>query len=842
MLKAYFNNDELAMSVWQGKYSDKADVTPKDMHERMAREFARVTKLSYDEIMVMFDHFKYIIPQGSIMATLGKNYKIASLSNCFVVGQPHDSYSGIMRKDEELVQLMKRRGGVGIDISTLRPANSPVTNAAGSSTGAVSFMDRYSNSTREVAQNGRRGALMISIDVRHPDVEHFINIKKDLTKVTGANISVMLRDDFMKAVTNNEDYVLRWPCDYDNDEVLKNASDNYEQFNVDNITVYTKKVNAKAIYDQIIQAAWASAEPGIIFIDKHWDYSPDTVYPEYKGITTNPCGEIFMGKYDACRLITLNLYSFVNNPFTKDARIDYQKLYEMSYNQQVLADGVIDLEVEHINRILDKIDNDRANCDDPSIYNTEYSLWENIRYITKSGRRTGCGFTGLGDMLAALRIKYDSNEALSIIEEVMKTKFKAELNASINMAEQYGAFIGFDANAEFDIVRDNKDKITSIKGKNQFYQMLVDNFYPEVLRMIEQGRRNVSFSTVAPTGSVSILTQTTSGLEPLFNWGYMRRKKVNPGDSGVRVDFTDQNGDTWMEYPVVHPKFINWYSVFTSTPYDTACEIIQAMSNDEIQSLFALSPWYESTANDIDWTKRVEIQGIIQKYTTHSISSTINLPNEVTVDEVATIYTESWKKGLKGTTIYRDGCRTGVLVQIDAKKADVFEYRDAPKRPEELHVDIYHIKAKAEPYTILVGLLDRKPYEVFCIPNILCSGYKTGFLKKKSRGVYNLTCTLDNEFSIVNDITKSMSDEQQAITRLISTSLRHGADIKFIVEQLLKTDGELNSFTKAIARTLKQYIPDGTTSTATCLDCGSKAIVYEEGCQKCKECGSSKCG
>jgi len=842
MLKAYFNNDELAMSVWQGKYSDKADVTPKDMHERMAREFARVTKLSYDEIMVMFDHFKYIIPQGSIMATLGKNYKIASLSNCFVVGQPHDSYSGIMRKDEELVQLMKRRGGVGIDISTLRPANSPVTNAAGSSTGAVSFMDRYSNSTREVAQNGRRGALMISIDVRHPDVEHFINIKKDLTKVTGANISVMLRDDFMKAVTNNEDYVLRWPCDYDNDEVLKNASDNYEQFNVDNITVYTKKVNAKAIYDQIIQAAWASAEPGIIFIDKHWDYSPDTVYPEYKGITTNPCGEIFMGKYDACRLIALNLYSFVNNPFTKDARIDYQKLYEMSYNQQVLADGVIDLEVEHINRILDKIDNDRVNCDDPSIYNTEYSLWENIRYITKSGRRTGCGFTGLGDMLAALRIKYDSNEALSIIEEVMKTKFKAELNASINMAEQYGAFIGFDANAEFDIVRDNKDKITSIKGKNQFYQMLVDNFYPEVLRMIEQGRRNVSFSTVAPTGSVSILTQTTSGLEPLFNWGYMRRKKVNPGDSGVRVDFTDQNGDTWMEYPVVHPKFINWYSVFTSTPYDTACEIIQAMSNDEIQSLFALSPWYESTANDIDWTKRVEIQGIIQKYTTHSISSTINLPNEVTVDEVATIYTESWKKGLKGTTIYRDGCRTGVLVQIDAKKADVFEYRDAPKRPEELHVDIYHIKAKAEPYTILVGLLDRKPYEVFCIPNILCSGYKTGFLKKKSRGVYNLTCTLDNEFSIVNDITKSMSDEQQAITRLISTSLRHGADIKFIVEQLLKTDGELNSFTKAIARTLKQYIPDGTTSTATCLDCGSKAIVYEEGCQKCKECGSSKCG
>lgn len=340
----------------------------------------------------------------------------------------------------------------------------------------------------------------------------------------------------------------------------------------------------------------------------------------------------------------------------------------------------------------------------------------------------------------------------------------------------------------------------------------------------------------------SILTQTTSGLEPLFNWGYMRRKKVNPGDSGVRVDFTDQNGDCWMEYPVVHPKFVNWYSEFNNLSYDDALTAIQSMSNQEIQDLFVVSPWYGSTANDIDWTKRVEIQGIIQKYTTHSISSTINLPNEVTVDEVATIYTESWKKGLKGVTIYRDGCRTGVLVQIDAKKADTFEYKDAPKRPEELPVDIYHVKAKNEPYTILVGLFDRKPYEVFCIPNLLCYGYKTGFLKKKNRGIYNLTCTVDNEFSIVTDITKSMSDEQQAITRLISTSLRHGADIKFIVEQLLKTDGELNSFTKAIARTLKQYIPDGTTSTATCLDCGSKAIIYEEGCQKCQQCGSSKCG
>lgn len=840
-LQTYFNNDELAMSVWQGKYSDKSDVTPKDMHERMAREFARVTKLSYDEIMELFHHFKYVIPQGSIMATLGKPYKIASLSNCFVVGQPDDSYSGIMQKDQELVQLMKRRGGVGIDISTLRPEDAPVTNAAGSSTGGISFMERFSNSTREVAQKGRRGALMISIDIRYPDIENFIEIKKDLTKVTGANISIMLRDDFMKAVVNNEDYVLRWPCDFNDHNVLQKATNEKSSIEVNGKTVYMRKVNAKEIYNRIIQAAWASAEPGIIYIDKHWDYSPDTVYPMFKGITTNPCGEIFMGKYDACRLIALNLYGFVDKPFTKDAKIDYDKLYEFAYKQQVLADGVIDLEVEHINRILDKIGKDRNNAEDPSIYNTEYSLWENIRNITQSGRRTGCGFTGLGDMLAALHVKYDSDKALEIIDKVMHTKFKAELNASINMAETSGAFTGFDANAEFDIQYEGS-KIKSVKGKNEFFQMLVDNFYPEVLRMIEVGRRNVSFSTVAPTGSVSILTQTTSGLEPLFNWGYMRRKKVNPGDSGVRVDFTDQNGDCWMEYPVVHPKFVNWYSEFNNLSYDDALLAIQSMSNQEIQDLFVVSPWYGSTANDIDWTKRVEIQGIIQKYTTHSISSTINLPNEVTVDEVATIYTESWKKGLKGVTIYRDGCRTGVLVQMDTKKADTFEYKDAPKRPEELPVDIYHVKVKNEPYTILVGLFDRKPYEVFCIPNLLCYGYKTGFLKKKSRGVYNLTCTVDNEFSIVNDITKSMSDEQQAITRLISTSLRHGADIKFIVEQLLKTDGELNSFTKAIARTLKQYIPDGTTSTATCLDCGSKAIIYEEGCQKCQQCGSSKCG
>jgi len=847
-LLKYFKNDDLAQSVWQGKYAQNGDTSPDDMHRRMAKEYAKVTKLSEDTIYNYFKNFNYIIPQGSVMSSLGTD-QVKSLSNCFVIGQPHDSYSGIMRKDEEMAQLMKRRGGVGIDISTLRPRTATVKNAAGSSTGPTSFMERYSNTTREVAQDGRRGALMETMDIRHPDIEHFINIKKDLTKVTGANISLMIRNDFMEAVKNNEDYFLRFPCTFDDikfmDMVLRDKSEKiYNQLITvvkDNQTLYLKRVRAKDINDQIIEAAWASAEPGVIFIDRHWDYSPDTPYPLYKGITTNPCGEIFMGKYDACRLMCINLFSFVDNPFTKDARIDYDKLYQVAYDQQLLADGLIDLEVQHITRILDKVGNEMMEAEDPTIFHTEYSLWEQIREITRSGRRSGCGFTALGDMLAALNLKYDSDKALETIDKIMHTKFKAELNASINMAIEMGPFKGFDANAEFNIVKQG-DKIVSVSGKNKFFQFLVDNFYPETLRMIEHGRRNVSFSTVAPTGSVSILSQTTSGLEPLFNWGYMRRKKVNPGDT-VRVDFVDQNGDSWTEYPIVHPKFKDWLELNVFDNNGEFEEWLQSKSFDSIEEMFKSSPWYGSTANDIDWVKRVEIQGIIQKYTTHSISSTINLPNDISQNEVNVIYEESWKRGLKGVTVYRDGCRTGVLVNTTTKpKQSVFEYKDAPKRPTELPVDIHHIKIKNQNYTVIVGMMDEKPYEVFAVPVILCQEYNSGFLSKKARGNYNLTCSLDEQVSIVNNITSNMTDEEQAITRLISTSLRHGTDIKFIVEQLQKIEGELNSFTKVISRVLKTYIPNGSKSTLSCMECGSDAVIFEEGCSKCKNCGSSKCG
>jgi len=1087
---SYFKNDDLAQSVWQGKYAQNGDTSPDDMHRRMAKEYAKVSKLSEDIIYNYFKNFKYIIPQGSVMSSLGSD-QVKSLSNCFVIGQPHDSYSGIMRKDEEMAQLMKRRGGVGIDISTLRPRTATVKNAAGSSTGPTSFMERYSNTTREVAQDGRRGALMETMDIRHPDIEHFINIKKDLTKVTGANISLMIRNDFMEAVKNNEDYFLRFPCTFDDikfmDMVLRDKSEKiYNQLITvvkDNQTLYLKRVRAKDINDQIIEAAWASAEPGVIFIDRHWDYSPDTPYPLYKGITTNPCfhpdtlinteygllkikditspmrvysmnadgrlvmsnagtsfiskknaatlkitlrngssiqvtpdhklyvhdkgwvqakdlvigdriahlcrsrrgakyagvhlttspngqkdqvmehklvfgdyeagfnlhhldrntfnnsinnlvllsqsehsritatednpqthqvrdetgkfithenskkgkktiinildnlktnilskyhnavvsiedgettdvydiqventhcviannmvahncGEIFMGKYDACRLMCINLFSFVDNPFTKDAKIDYDKLYQVAYDQQLLADGLIDLEVQHITRILDKVGNEMMEAEDPTIFHTEYSLWEQIREITRSGRRSGCGFTALGDMLAALNLKYDSDKALETIDKIMHTKFKAELNASINMAIEMGPFKGFDANAEFNIVKQG-DKIVSVSGKNKFFQFLVDNFYPETLRMIEHGRRNVSFSTVAPTGTVSILSQTTSGLEPLFNWGYMRRKKVNPGDT-VRVDFVDQNGDSWTEYPIVHPKFKDWLELNVFDNNGEFEEWLQSKSFDSIEEMFKSSPWYGSTANDIDWVKRVEIQGIIQKYTTHSISSTINLPNDISQNEVNVIYEESWKRGLKGVTVYRDGCRTGVLVNTTTKpKQPVFEYKDAPKRPTELPVDIHHIKIKNQNYTVIVGMMDEKPYEVFAVPVILCQEYNSGFLSKKARGNYNLTCSLDEQVSIVNNITSNMTDEEQAITRLISTSLRHGTDIKFIVEQLQKIEGELNSFTKVISRVLKTYIPNGSKSTLSCMECGSDAVIFEEGCSKCKNCGSSKCG
>lgn len=830
-------NDDLAFSVWKTKYAAPGEEHPDDMHARLAKEVARIedkyisqenswlnffkgttsklslygkirNPLTYDRLMMLFMDFKYVVPQGSIMSMLGRKDVIGSLSNCFVVGQPEDSYGGILYKDQQLAQLMKRRGGVGIDISTLRPAGAKVTNAAGSSTGAASFMERFSNTTREVAQNGRRGALMITIDCRHPDVFEFVNIKQDRTKVTGANISVNLRDDFMQAVIKNGDYILRWPCE----EPVADLGEElpYNEL-INKNGVFYKKIRAKELYDQIVHNAWDNAEPGQMFIDRQWNYSPDSVYPQYKGVTTNPCGEIFMQPYDACRLLAINLTSFVKNPYANNAAVDWNKLYEVAYEQQRIADDIVDLEIEHIDRIILKLQRDPESM---GVKRNEINLWTTIREVAASGRRTGCGFTGLGDMLAMLGLPYDSDEAKDIIDKVMSTKLEGELDCTIDLAILRGPFKG------------NNPEIEN----NLFYDMLNEKFSLEAARMKKYGRRNVSWSTVAPTGTVSLMTQTTSGLEPLFQPYYTRRRKINPNDPVVRIDFVDQNGDKWMEYPVFHPEFKNWlYKSYRNIDPDN-------LSREELDAYFKMSPWYGSCANDINWLARVEIQGIIQKYTTHSISSTINLPNDVTEQKVSQIYIESWINGLKGVTIYRDGCRTGVLV-TEPKQED-FAQHNAPKRPESLDADLHAVKSSGKNYNVIVGLMNGKPYEVFAIPAIAKKNSK-GTVVKQKKGSYNFVSEDGKSF---DSVTSTMSQDEAVVSRLISTSLRHGADIKFVVEQLNKSEGPITSFARVIARVLKSYIPDGEQSTVQCYECGSSNVIYEEGCNKCLDCGSSKCG
>jgi len=858
----YFNGDELAANVWLSKYAQEGEKTPDDMHRRLAKEFARIEDkyklgpcaahsiedkilskygiqrkgLTEKSIYELFKDFKYIVPQGSIMAQLGSS-SIGSLSNCFVLGQPVDSYGGIFQKEQQMIQLMKRRGGVGIDISTLRPEGTATTNAAKSSTGAVSFMHRFSNGTREVAQNGRRGALMLSIDINHPDVMQFIKIKRDLTQVTGANISIKLNNEFMEAVENDEDYLLKFPCNYSTSDLqsinkldsvlIQGEYNKLEKLKVIEGWVYVKRIKAREYWDEIIKSAHNVAEPGLMFWDNMTGYSPDGVYPQFKQVTTNPCAEIGMQPYDACRLIAVNLYSFVHKPFTKDATFDFGKFYAYNYEAMRLSDDLIDLELEHIDRILTKIENDPEEDD---VKMAEYDLWHKIRSTAKASRRTGLGLTALGDTLAALGLKYDSEEGLYFIEALMKTKMESELDCTIDLAILRGPFEGWDNTLEYPTSNNGN---AGYNG-NDFYSFIRNSFPEQYNRMYQYGRRNVSWSTVAPTGTVSLLTQTTSGLEPLFMPFYMRRKKVNPNDKDVRVDFTDQNGDTWQEFPVIHPKFQEWIKLWWN---DVACgaKTLQDLTKDDLEKAFKFSPWYGSTANDINWVKRVEIQGVIQKYITHSISSTINLPENVTEAEVSQIYLESWKKGLKGITVYRDGSRSGVLVSESNKDRNSFDYVDSVKRPKELEAEVHLTKVGGQPVNVFIGLLNNKPYEIFIDTTSMAN--QKGTIVKKSKG--NYTFKSDNTTA---HIISDMNDEQAAITRLTSTALRHGADIKFIVEQLNKCDGDLFSFTKALARVLKKYIPDGEKSTVKCNDCGSDNVIFEEGCSSCKDCGSSKCG
>ena len=831
---AYFNGDELAGTTWMNKYAMKdydgefVEKNPDDMHKRMAKEFGRIEadyKLKYNlngsakflskygqeredlteaKVYNLFKEFGYIIPQGSVMSSLGNHYKLASLSNCIVVPELHDSYGGVFYTDQQLAQLFKRRCGVGVDISNLRPAGSSVSNAAGSTSGAVSFMNRFSHTTREVAQNGRRGALMLSMDIAHPDVEDFITIKQDLQKVTGANISIRLSDEFMHAVEANAEYTHKWPIESDNPK-------------------FTKTVNAKELWNTIIQCAHNTAEPGLIFWDRqHW-YSTSSVYPGYKNTSTNPCSEIAMQGGDSCRLIALNLYNFVDNPFTKDASFRMEDFYKATYEGQRLMDDLVDLETEAIGRILNKVDAD----DEPeNIKMVEKETWELLLKTGKEGRRTGLGFTALADMVAALGMAIDSDEAIAMVESMMKEKCRAEFDSSIDMSLSRGSFVGFDS---------------KIEKTSEFVQMLEKELPDVYERMMKFGRRNISISTVAPTGTLSMLAQTSSGIEPVFMTHYKRRRKLNEQDRDAKVDFIDDSGDKWQEFNVYHHNLKTWMEVTGETD-------------------ISKSPYAGSTAPEINWNKRVEMQAAVQKYVTHSISSTINLPNDVSLDEVSNIYLESWKQGTKGITVYRDGSRSGVLVSADEKKDTILEnseFREtkAPSRPKRLDAKVVRFQNNKEKWIAVVGLLNGRPYEIFTgktedvfnMPAAVEYGWIIKNKREDGSSQYDFQYEDKEGYKVtMGGLSRSFDKEFWNYAKLISGVLRHGMPLHYVVDLIGKMnlyDENINTWKSGVVRALKTFIANGTTvSDHTCGECGDEGLVYEEGCLKCVSCGYSKCG
>lgn len=842
----YFKGDELASKVWLDKYAlrdsnnNVLEESPQQMHIRMAKEFARIEAkyggeraLTEDKILKYFNNFKYIIPGGSVMAVLGSPM-IGSLSNCFVIGQPEDSYSGIMKLREEQAHLMKRRAGVGKDLSTLRPSGATVKNAAKTSTGAASFMDVDSALTQEVAQRGRRGALMLTLDVRHPDIEDFIKKKQDLSKVTGANISVKVTDDFMKAVLNDEDYILRWPLDQEkeiNEWIVqsniqaKSAPYNclIEKHHKDNVRktvthVYLKKVRAKELWNLLIHCAWNTAEPGIMFSDKHIRFSPDGAYPQYRGVSTNPCGEIFMQPYDSCRLIHLNLTSCVQNPFTTEAKLDLEKLREIAAAAIRLGDDLVDLEIEAIDRILAHISSS------PGDNTRELQLWLKIKENGLSSRRCGVGFTGLADTLAMLNTGF-TPEGLSVVETIMSTIFEAELIEDIHLAEERGPFKGWDSNVE------NPDN----EG-NDWYKMVAEK-YPELFSMMENsGRRNVSFSTVAPTGTVSILAQTSSGIEPVFALYYTRRKKCSEEET---PDFVDQNGEKFKEFKVFHQGFLDWYIKATQCEHypEVAIAALQRASSDELQKIAKESPYYGNTASEIDWKTRLKMQSIVQMYTTHSISSTLNLLTSTTEKQIDEIYKTAWEMNLKGVTVYRDGCRSGVLV-TDTKPKTIFETHSAPKRPKILDAELHVVKVKKIKYAVIIGLLEGKPYETFAFE--LGEGDflpQSGKIVKIKRGCYNFIG--DNTLTIENIHLANDKVEERASSIYISMLLRHGAPIEYVIATAKKVNENIASFTSAVCRVLMKYCTKNIEEE-TCPECGAK-LLREAGCKKCNNCGYSVC-
>jgi ribonucleoside-diphosphate reductase alpha chain len=829
----YFDGDELAATTWLNKYAMKnkqgayVESTPDDMHWRMAREFARMEEkyrlnlslngsaqlrsaygqeredLTEHKIYELFKNFNYVIPQGSVMSALGNKYMIASLSNCVVLPEIYDSYGGVMYTDQQLTQLFKRRCGVGIDLSSLRPSGQHVSNAAGTTSGAVSFMDRFSNTTREVAQNGRRGALMITMDIAHPDVAEFITKKQDLTKVTGANVSVRLSDEFMQAVADDNTYTHRWPIDSHKPEV-------------------SKEIKARDLWNTIITCAHNTAEPGLIFWDRQHKYSTSSVYPGYKNVSTNPCSEIAMQGGDSCRLIAINLYNFVDEPFTKKAKFNFEKFYKITYEAQRLQDDLVDLELEAIERIMAKIDSDP---EPEHIKDVERKTWQLLYDNGKNGRRTGLGFTALGDAVAALGLAYDGNDSIGMIENIMRTKMEAEFNSSIDMAIERGAFVGFD---------------TEIENSSEFVQMMQEET-PEIYeRMMKHGRRNISISTVAPTGTLSMLAQTSSGIEPVYLLSYTRRRKVNPSDPKAKVSFVDDLGDSWEEFTVYHPKLRQWMEV-------TGEKAIEG------------SPYYGSTAPEIDWIKRVQIQSTVQKYVTHSISSTINLPSDVAVEEVGEIYLEAWKQGLKGITVYRDGSRSGVLVDTSKKKEETVDEiveTKAPPRPDKLTAKVVRFNNEKEKWMAVIGVLNGKPYEIFTgkaedsfyLPSYVKDGWVIKNRDEENMARYDFQYMDKDGYRVtIEGLSRSFNKEFWNYAKLISGVLRHGMPIPFVVdliEDLNLYSDNINTWKNGVVRTLKQFIPDGTKATdKACPSCGdSEGLVYEEGCLNCKSCGHSKCG
>ena len=828
--KEYFAGDDLAATVWVSKYALKDSYghiyerTPEDMHRRIAAEIERIENkypnpMNKEEVFSLLDHFRYIIPQGGPMTGIGNNLQVASLSNCFVIGnrQHADSYGGIFRMDEEQVQLMKRRGGVGHDLSELRPTGSPVLNSALTSTGIVPFMERYSNSTREVAQDGRRGALMLSLSIKHPDAERFIDAKTQSGKVTGANVSIKVDDEFMRAALEGKPYKQQFPI----------ASDNPK-------TEVT--IDAKALWDKIIHNAWQSAEPGVLFWDTIIRESVPDCYADlgFNTVSTNPCGEIPLCPYDSCRLLALNLLSYVDNPFTAEAKFNFDLFREHVAKAMRMMDDIIDLELEKVEQIINKVAGDPEEAD---IRHVEHELWLKIKDMALRGRRTGLGITAEGDMLAALGLRYGSDEAIDFAVSVHRTLAIEAYRASVKMAEERGAFPIYDAAREA-----SNPMIERIKEADT-------ELYAE---MVKHGRRNIAMLTIAPTGTTSLMSQTTSGIEPVFRPVYKRRRKINPSDRGKKADFIDEMGEKFEEYYVYHHQFVKWLE---SNGYDTSK--LQTIADDELNKWLEASPYHGATANDIDWVAKVRMQGAIQKWVDHSISVTVNLPNDVSEELVANVYRTAWECGCKGVTVYRDGCRAGVLIDSKKKKEATKQCSDPTqlKRPKSIPADVVRFKNGSESWIAFVGIQDERPYEIFTgkieedamyIPPKITKGW---ILKvREDDGSKRYDFQYKDRYGYVNTIggiSRLFDEEFWNYAKLISGVLRHGMPIDKVVNLIdgLHLNSEsINTWKNGVQRALKQYIADGTKSKGKCPHCGQEEMAYQNGCLTCMSCGYSKCG